>query len=67
MSASQINDLINPSRLRLGIKRAFTGDINEVLSEIFQFYFFWFVCTRCEPNVLCQYQLYILKICMSMA
>src|SRR5262245_11337308 len=36
MSASQINDLINPARLRLGIKRAFTGDINEVLSEIFQ-------------------------------
>jgi hypothetical protein len=36
MSASQIDDLINPSRLRLGIKRAFTGDINEVLSEIFQ-------------------------------
>jgi hypothetical protein len=36
MSASQINDLINPARLRLGIKRAFTGDINEILSEIFQ-------------------------------
>jgi hypothetical protein len=36
MSASQINDLINPARLRLGIKRAFTGDVNELLSEIFQ-------------------------------
>jgi hypothetical protein len=36
MSASQINDLINPARLRLGIKRAFTGDINEVLSELLQ-------------------------------
>jgi hypothetical protein len=35
MSASQINDLINPARLRLGIKRAFTGDINEILSEMF--------------------------------
>jgi hypothetical protein len=32
----QINDLINPMRLRLGIKRAFTGDINEILSEAFQ-------------------------------
>jgi hypothetical protein len=40
MSASQINDLINPARLRLGIKRAFTGDINEVLSELFGLYFF---------------------------
>jgi len=66
MSASQINDLINPARLRLGIKRAFTGDVNELLSEIFQLYFFWFVCTRCEPNVSGQYPLYILKICMSM-
>lgn len=36
MSASQINDLINPARLRFGIKRAFTGDVNGVLSEIFQ-------------------------------
>jgi hypothetical protein len=36
MSTSQISDLINPARLRLGIKRAFTGDVNEVLSEIFQ-------------------------------
>jgi Histidine kinase-, DNA gyrase B-, and HSP90-like ATPase len=36
MSASKINDLINPARLRLGIKRAFTGDVNEILSEIFQ-------------------------------
>src|SRR5215470_8343348 len=36
MSASQIDDLINPARLRLGIKRAFTGDINEILSELFQ-------------------------------
>ena len=36
MSTSQIIDLINPARLRLGIKRAFTGDINEILSEIFQ-------------------------------
>ena len=35
MSASQINDLINPARLRLGIKRAFTGDIHEILSELF--------------------------------
>ncbi len=36
MSASQINDLINPARLRLGIKRAFTGDVNELISEILQ-------------------------------
>jgi hypothetical protein len=35
MSASQIDDLINPARLRFGIKRAFTGDINEILSELF--------------------------------
>jgi hypothetical protein len=35
MSASQINDLINPARLRLGIKRAFTGDVHEILSELF--------------------------------
>ena len=35
MSASQINDLINPARLRLGIKRAFTGDIHEILNELF--------------------------------
>jgi hypothetical protein len=35
MSASQIDDLINPARLRLGIKRAFTGDINEILNELF--------------------------------
>jgi hypothetical protein len=32
MSASQIDNLINPARLRLGVKRAFTGDINEILS-----------------------------------
>jgi hypothetical protein len=38
--SSQIGDLINPVRLRLGIKRAFTGDINEILSESFQLYFF---------------------------
>jgi hypothetical protein len=37
--SSQISDLINPMRLRLGIKRAFTGDVNEILSECFQFYF----------------------------
>jgi hypothetical protein len=36
MSTLQINDLINPARLRLGIKRAFTGDIHEILSEAFQ-------------------------------
>ncbi len=36
MSSSQITDLINPMRLRLGIKRAFTGDINEILGELFQ-------------------------------
>ena len=36
MSASQVNDLINPARLRLGIKRAFTGVINEILSELLQ-------------------------------
>jgi hypothetical protein len=36
MSALQIDDLINPVRLRFGIKRAFTGDINEVLSECLQ-------------------------------
>ncbi len=35
MSASQINDLINPVRLRLGIKRAFTGDVHEILCELF--------------------------------
>jgi hypothetical protein len=40
MSASQIDDLINLTRLRLGIKRAFTGDINEILSELFGLYFF---------------------------
>ncbi len=33
---SQITDLINPMRLRLGIKRAFTGDIGEILGELFQ-------------------------------
>jgi hypothetical protein len=38
--SSQIGDLINPVRLRLGIKRAFTGDINEIMSECLQFYFF---------------------------
>src|SRR5262245_725067 len=32
----QIGDLINPMRLRLGIKRAFTGDVNEILSECIQ-------------------------------
>lgn len=35
--SSQIGDLINPVRLRLGIKRAFTGDINDnerVLPEL---------------------------------
>jgi hypothetical protein len=64
--SSQIGNLINPVRLRLGIKRAFTGDINEILSECFQFYFFLFVCTRCELNVSGRYPLYILKICMSM-
>jgi hypothetical protein len=36
MSASRIDDLINPARLRLGIKRAFTGDIQEVLCELLQ-------------------------------
>jgi hypothetical protein len=36
MSASQINDLINPARLRLGIKRAFTGDVQEILGEMLQ-------------------------------
>lgn len=36
MSSSQITDLINPMRLRLGIKRAFTGDIGEILSELLQ-------------------------------
>ena len=36
MSVSQIDDLINPARLSLGIKRAFTGDIQEVLCELFQ-------------------------------
>lgn len=34
--SSQITDLINPMRLRLGIKRAFTGDISEILGELFQ-------------------------------
>ncbi len=23
----------------------------DTLLVLFQFYFFWFVCTRCEPNV----------------
>lgn len=32
MSTSQINDLINPVRLRLGIKRAFTGDVHDANS-----------------------------------
>ena len=36
MSSAQITDLINPMRLRLGIKRAFTGDIGEILGELFQ-------------------------------
>ena len=36
MSTLQINDLINPARLRLGIKRAFTGDVHEILSEAIQ-------------------------------
>ncbi len=36
MSASQIDDLINPARLRLGIKRAFTGDVHEILCELLQ-------------------------------
>src|SRR6266508_6356465 len=36
MSASQIDDLINPARLRLGIKRAFTGDVHEILCELIQ-------------------------------
>lgn len=36
MSSSQIIGLINPMRLRLGIKRAFTGDICEILSELLQ-------------------------------
>lgn len=34
--SSQITDLINPMRLRLGIKRAFTGSTGEILSELFQ-------------------------------
>lgn len=34
--SSHITDLINPMRLRLGIKRAFTGDIHEILGELFQ-------------------------------
>src|SRR6266508_1766991 len=36
MSASRIDDLINQARLRLGIKRALTSDIQEVLCELFQ-------------------------------
>jgi len=36
MSTLQINDLINPARLRLGIKRAFTGDVHEILCELIQ-------------------------------
>lgn len=36
MSSVQITDLINPMRLRLGIKRAFTSDIGEILGELFQ-------------------------------
>jgi hypothetical protein len=36
MSSSRITEIINPSRLRLGIKRAFTGTVNEVIGELFQ-------------------------------
>src|SRR5262245_30279714 len=36
MSSSRITEIINPSRLRLGIKRAFTGAVNEVVGELFQ-------------------------------
>ena len=36
MSSSRITEIINPSRLRLGIKRAFTGAVNEVIGELLQ-------------------------------
>lgn len=36
MSSSRITEIINPSRLRLGIKRAFTGTVNEVIGELLQ-------------------------------
>ncbi len=36
MSSSRITEIINPSRLRLGIKRAFTGTVNEVIGELIQ-------------------------------
>lgn len=36
MSSSRIIEIINPSRLRLGIKRAFTGTVNEVIGELIQ-------------------------------
>ncbi len=35
-SGPGIQDLINPMRLRLGVKRAFTGDVAEALGEAFQ-------------------------------
>jgi hypothetical protein len=50
MSASQINDLINPARLRLGIKRAFTGDIQEILGELLQLYFFGLYVHDANPT-----------------
>jgi hypothetical protein len=50
--SSQISDLINPMRLRLGIKRAFTGDIHEILGENFKI-----LCGQ-EPE-MCRSQLMI--------
>jgi hypothetical protein len=35
-TSSRITEIINPSRLRLGIKRAFTGTVNEVIGELIQ-------------------------------
>jgi hypothetical protein len=61
-----VYDLINPMNLRRAIKSTFTGDASELVAEMFQFYFWEIVCTRCEPNVSGRYPLYILKICMSM-
>ncbi len=36
MSSSRISEIINPTRLRLGIKRAFTGTVNEIIGELLQ-------------------------------
>jgi hypothetical protein len=37
MSSSRITEIINPARLRLGIKRAFTCTVKAVIGELFGF------------------------------